>query len=243
MRRVALHKRELLPSISTLAVLKTSLEVLGKFGSTAPFLQATVDTALQIIHYAEEVKRNRHDSLELALSTAKIVEALLKATRDVSEHEMDERFKEDIHNFHERLLDIITTMEHLTDTTVWKRVLQKDSHSQAIARHRQALHQALVTFQIVDGISMRILAIRHHDEVMGSLRSLTTLLSQPHLSANMSTAAAPVSTLPTSRPASPPSNNAARTISGGWGAGVLRLQLPGQKSVCLFFLKHTFPKR
>ena len=40
-------------SASGLAVLKTSLELMSKAGTAAPFLQATVDTVLQIIQYAE----------------------------------------------------------------------------------------------------------------------------------------------------------------------------------------------
>ena len=36
-----------------LAALKTSLELCSKIGSNAPFLQATVDTVLQLMQYAE----------------------------------------------------------------------------------------------------------------------------------------------------------------------------------------------
>ena len=53
MRRMRSFRRSSFRSISTLAAVKTSLEVLSKFSSAAPFLQATVDTALQIIQYAQ----------------------------------------------------------------------------------------------------------------------------------------------------------------------------------------------
>ena len=53
MRRMRSFRRDPLRSIPTLAAVKTTLEVLSKFGSAAPFLQATVDTALQLIQYAQ----------------------------------------------------------------------------------------------------------------------------------------------------------------------------------------------
>ncbi|KAI0779971.1 hypothetical protein C8Q74DRAFT_730267 [Fomes fomentarius] len=163
-----------LPSLSTL---KTSLELLSNLGSSAPFLQATVDTAAQIIRYAEEVKRNRKDALELARSVADIVQALVDATRWLEDDEIDERFKADIYEFHQRLVDIAGTMQRLTLKTVWRRFLHKDSDAEAIVTHRRALDHATAVFHIKDGMSKRVIAAKRHEEVMGSLRTLAASLS------------------------------------------------------------------
>ncbi|PIL33914.1 hypothetical protein GSI_03620 [Ganoderma sinense ZZ0214-1] len=182
MRRIGKIGKESARSsrLPMLALLKASLEILSACGSSAPFLQGVVDAALKVIQYAEDAKQNKTDAQELALSAAEIVQALSDATEGLSEDAlaMDPRFELDLARFHGDLSAIVETMKRLADTNVWLRLVQKDRHSAEISRHRLELQQAVMVFQIRDGISRRVLAVRHHEEVMGGLKTLTGLVSR-----------------------------------------------------------------
>ena len=102
---------------------------------------------------------------------------------------------------------------------------------------------------------MRILAMRHHEEVMDGLQSITNLLSRTHRSlAVISRPSLPVSSLPTSRPESMLSHSEARRVSvevPRLGADVEKVSLPhpipgpaieslkesplSESGVCIFF--------
>ncbi|KAJ8495246.1 hypothetical protein ONZ51_g1833 [Trametes cubensis] len=145
-----------------------------------PGLQAAVGTVLQIIEYAEAVKRNRDDARDLAVSAAQIVEALLQATEDLRTDEVDEAFRADIVDFHNELLRISTTLQDLVKRDVWHRLLNRDGHAAAIVEHRRNLAHAITVFQIKDGITSRRLMVRQHRELRDSIGSLSTMVAERH---------------------------------------------------------------
>ncbi|KAH9894760.1 hypothetical protein C8Q73DRAFT_691384 [Cubamyces lactineus] len=130
-----------------LTALKTSLQLLNQIGTPVPGLQAAVGTVMQIIEYAEAVKRNRDDARDLAVSAAQIVEALLQATEDLRTDEIDDSFRTDIVDFHNELLRISTTMRNLIKRDVWHRLLNRDGHAAAIVEHRRNLAQAITGYR------------------------------------------------------------------------------------------------
>ncbi|KAI0656612.1 hypothetical protein C8Q70DRAFT_1056517 [Cubamyces menziesii] len=180
-----------------LAAIKTSLQLLNQIGTPVPGLQAAVGTVLQIIEYAEAVKRNRDDARDLAVSAAQIVEALLQATEDLRTDEVDEAFRADIVDFHNELLRISMTMHNLVKRDVWHRLLNRDGHAAAIVEHRRNLAHAITVFQIKEGITSRRLMVRKHRELRDSLGSLSSMVAEQYSSPSTPHAATSRSLLPT----------------------------------------------
>ncbi|KAI0326853.1 hypothetical protein GY45DRAFT_1328417 [Cubamyces sp. BRFM 1775] len=179
-----------------LAALKTSLQLLNQIGTPVPGVQAAVGTVLQIIQYAEAVKQNRNDARDLAISAAQIAHALLQATGGLGTDEIDDAFREDVADFHDELLRISTTMQHLVQRDVWRRLLNRDGHATTIAEHRRNLAHAVTVFQIKDGITSRRLMVRQQRELRDSLGSLSTMVAERYSSPPTPASTAPLSLSP-----------------------------------------------
>ncbi|OSC99399.1 hypothetical protein PYCCODRAFT_1470293 [Trametes coccinea BRFM310] len=196
---MSLIRRRLAASVARvrpgLGAVKTSLELLSRAGTPVPGLQAVVETVLQIIQYAEVSKRNRDQSMELAISAAQIVEALLHATVALRASELDDDFKRDLREFHRALEGICATMHDLARKDAWCRLLNREDHAVAIEEHRRALAHAITLFQIKDGVTRRRLMVRQHQELRDSIESLSAQLAN---AAPPSWPVAPVLSMPTS---------------------------------------------
>ncbi|OBZ67246.1 hypothetical protein A0H81_12976 [Grifola frondosa] len=165
---------------SAVKVTKLSLELFGKFGSPVPFVQAIVGTSLQIMQYAEVVQGNRKACKELAQLVGEITEALLRATEGAQAHEFDDRLMLDIADLQWQApyycLRVSTTVQLMTRQRLLHRFLHRDKHTGEIAEHRECLKNAMAVFQIRNGISMRFVLARNHQEVLSTLEKISSQL-------------------------------------------------------------------
>ncbi|OBZ77931.1 hypothetical protein A0H81_01634 [Grifola frondosa] len=146
--------------------LKTSLTLLSTIGSPVPFVAPIAKTSLQIIQHAELAKQNREDCKDLARLSGEISQAILKATQGIQEHEVDDQMKADIADLQWRLEKISTMVQLMEKKSYFHRIFRTDEHKDAITEHRECLKNAVMVFQIKEGISLRCIAMRNHNAVV-----------------------------------------------------------------------------
>ncbi|KAI9059124.1 hypothetical protein FKP32DRAFT_1159646 [Trametes sanguinea] len=159
-----------------LGTVKTSLGVLSMLPIPVSGVQTALETAVQIIEYAEAAKQNKVDAREIASSTGEIVGMLANTFAKYPE-EMDEDYKEALGRFHGELVRICKTMQSLAAKNKWHRLRKIEDHSKAIAEHKQALADARNLFQLEDSLLGRRLMVKQHQELKDSIVTLSNELA------------------------------------------------------------------
>ncbi|OBZ77860.1 hypothetical protein A0H81_01618 [Grifola frondosa] len=172
--------RKAVKSLVALNGLKTSLTLLSTIGSPIPFVAPIAKTSLQIIQHAEQ---NREDCKDLARLSGEISQAILKATQGIQEHEVDDQMKADIADLQWRLEKISTTVQLMGKKSYFHRIFRTNEHQDAIFEHRECLKNAVMVFQIKEGISLRCIAMRNHNAVVVRLDNMSSKVTVAQLAA------------------------------------------------------------
>ncbi|OBZ66000.1 hypothetical protein A0H81_14040 [Grifola frondosa] len=142
---------------------KTVLQILNSLagGTSVPFLQAATQSTLHIIQLAADVKQNRDDCIALAQLAGEIMQAVLSTTSGVEEHLFDPQIKEDILELQTTLDSIYDTMLRLSKLSKLKRIVMRDKYAAKLGDYKSRLQNAVLIFNIKNGLSQRILIIAH----------------------------------------------------------------------------------
>ncbi|EIW55021.1 uncharacterized protein TRAVEDRAFT_51150 [Trametes versicolor FP-101664 SS1] len=126
----------------------TVVETAGNVGSSFPLVQGISSVTITLLQRAQVVGRNRKECKELACLAESVTSAVVEATNDVQEEELDEKFLLHLAELEWRMEQIVNTMTRLERKPTWRRFWRKDKHDDALIEHKKSLEHALRIFQV-----------------------------------------------------------------------------------------------